>query len=83
MQPGYMADIGLVQTGRTPAFPSLGAATVHPVVLSQRGVLSVDSALHCVDVDGTSVHHHMAEFSVNICCECKQGRVFLFLMYRS
>lgn len=71
-------DIALVQTGRTPALPSLGAATVRPVVLSQRGMQSMDSAQHCVDVDGTSVHHHVAEFSVNICCECKQGRVFLF-----
>lgn len=78
MQPGQMADIALVQTGRTPAPPSLGAATVRPVALSQRGMRSTDSAQHCVDVDGTSVHHHMAGFSVNNCCECKQGRVFLF-----
>lgn len=48
-----MADIALVQTGRAPALRSPGAMTMRPVVLTQRGVLRVDSTLRRVTVNVT------------------------------
>lgn len=62
---------------------SLGAMTMQPVALSQRGAEGGRHTALCRCELNLSVHHHMAEFPVDICCECKQGMALLLLMYRS
>lgn len=60
-------DIALVQTARTPALWSFGAATVQPVALSQRGAAGGRHTALCRCERHPSVHHHMAGFPVDVC----------------
>lgn len=60
-------DIALVQTTRTPALWSLGAAAVQPVALFQRGAAGGrHTALYRCERH-PSVHHHVAGFPVDVC----------------
>lgn len=62
---------------------SPGTMTMQPVALSQRGAEGGGHTALCRCELNLSAPLHMAGFPVDICCECKQGRALLLLVYRS